>query len=86
MSVPGGLNLGVSVRGLNLGVSVRCLCLGVSVQGVSRVSVQGVSVQGVLYPPVRGVCPEGSPPVNRMTDRCKNITFPQICWRRVMIE
>ena len=32
-----------------------------------------------------GVCPGGMadpPPVNRMTDRCKNITLPQLrCWR-----
>ena len=37
-------------------------------------------------PPVGGVCPGGvclggvctDPPVNRITDRCKNITFPQL--------
>ena len=38
-----------------------------------EVSTREVSVQGGCLP--RGVCPLS--PVNRMTDRCKNITLPQ---------
>ena len=55
---------GVSVqRGLCAGVSVwRGLCLEGSLSGE-------VSVQGDLC--------KGDPPMNRMTDRCKNIALPQ---------
>ena len=32
-----------------------------------------------------GVCPGGyTPPVNRITDRCKNISFPQLRMRTVI--
>ena len=45
------------------------------------VSTQGVSAQR------RGVCLGGvHPPVNRMSDRCKNITFPQLRFRAVIIN
>ena len=37
---------------------------------------EGVPTQGCV-PAGGGTCP-GTPPVNRMTDRCKNITLPQI--------
>ena len=46
---------------------------GVSAQG------DGVSAQGGVYP--RGVSAQegvADPPVNRMADRCKNITLPQL--------
>ena len=33
----------------------------------------------------RGVCPD-TPPVNRITDRCKNIIFPQLLLRAVIIS
>ena len=47
-------------------------------------SAQGVSAWGDLPRP-GGVClggvylPDTPLPVNRMTDRCKNITLPQLC-------
>ena len=44
-----------------------CLSRGVPVQGGVYPGA-GVSVQGGVY----------HTPVNRMTDRCKNITFPQL--------
>ena len=54
-------------------------------QGVC-VCVQGVSrSRGCVQ--VRGMCPGGvhlSPPVDRMTDTCENITFPQLLLRTVM--
>ena len=37
---------------------------------------------GVVIPP----CTEADSPVNRMTDRCKNITFPQLCLRPVISD
>ena len=36
---------------------------------------EGVPAQGVYLP--RGTCPGTPPPVNRMTNKCKNITLPQ---------
>ena len=50
---------------------------GISVWGVSA---WGISVQGGLHPEWRP-----PPAVNRITDRCKNITFPQLRWRAVKI-
>ena len=44
---------------------------------------EGVCLGGCL--PREGVCPGGvceTPPVNRITDRCKNITLPQLCCGR----
>ena len=38
--------------------------------------------RGVYLDP-GGTCPGTSPPVNRMTDRCKNITLPQTSFRTV---
>ena len=52
----------VSQHALLGGVPTRVVCLP-----------GGVSAWGVYLP--RGTCP-GTPPVNRMTDRCKNITLP----------
>ena len=54
-------------------------CLGgreMSAQGGGRVSAwgEGVSVQGVYSPVHAGI----HPPVNRITDVCENITFPQL--------
>ena len=66
----------------------ECLLRGVSIQGVTA---QGVSAQGGCLPrgclPKGGVCPggclPGTPtPVNRIRDRCKNITLPQLRCRR----
>ena len=48
-----------------------------------------VSAQGGCLPRVCGVSQHAlgqTPPVNRMTDRCKNITFPQLCLRTVKIK
>ena len=45
-----------------------CLCRGESVWGV--------------YTPI--ACRDTPPPMNRMTDRCKNITFPQLRLRAVI--
>ena len=66
-----------------------CLARGVC---PGRVSAQGVCDQGDVCPggvwpgvsAQGGVCPGGvcgrppAPPVDRMTDRCKNITLPQL--------
>ena len=56
------------------GVSTQGQCKGVCVQG--EVCVQG------------GVCPSDVhlPPVNRITDRCKNITFLELRLRTVNIR
>ena len=71
MSVTGGsLSREVSVQGLGSLSRGWGLCSGV-----------GVSVGGrgeVCLHPSRGETP---PPVNRITDRCKNITFPQLSLR-----
>ena len=68
VSVGGGLCPGVSVQeGLCLGGGD--LCPGRSLYG-------GVSVQGGLCP--RGLLTEIPSSVNRITDRCKNITLPQL--------
>ena len=58
------------------------------------VCLEGVCPWGCLPGGVcpGGVCPGGClprggvhlPPVNRITDRCKNITFPQLCLRTVI--
>ena len=83
MSAPGGCLLpgGVCSRG--------CLLLGVSAPGGSALGVcfQGVSAPGGGGLLQGGVCSRGdgipacteadTPPMNRMTDRCKNITLPQ---------
>ena len=69
---------------------------GCESRGVQRVCVQGVCVQGVC---VQGVCVQMGcvwslevytpgprnrhHPLNRMTDRCKNITIPQLRLRSV---
>ena len=64
--------------------------MGVSAQGVSAwegVSAWGclprweVSVQGMFAHGPHGWLPD-TPPVNRMTDRCKHITLPQLCCGR----
>ena len=74
VSVQGGLYQAVSVQG--------GLCRRVSARGsLSRgISVRGFSVQGI------SVDRDPLPPVNRITDRCKNITFPQLRLRAVMID
>ena len=89
--LPGGVCPGVSVWGVYLGgvwpgvsafgMSAREVCLpmggflprGVSVQG-EGMSAEGVSAQGGMS--------DRHPPVKRMTDRCKNITLPQLCCGR----
>ena len=72
------LHRGVSQHALHRGVSqhalgIWCLPRGVSAQG--GVCPGGMSEQG-------GVCPgdvwQTPPPMNRMTNRCKNITLPQL--------
>ena len=64
--------------------TVRCsVCLGGVCLGewggvcLGRCLARGMSAWGVSAQ--RGVCPGGVrlPSVNRRTDRCKNITFPQ---------
>ena len=47
-----------------------CTCLGVYLPGAVYLS-RGCTCPGGVY------LPRYSPPVNRMTDRCKNITLPQ---------
>ena len=54
------------------GVCLEGVCLG-------GVSVQGVSAYG-------GCLSKVTPPVNRITDRCENITFPQLLLRTVKIN
>ena len=75
--------------GLTRGV---CVCRGVLTQGVSarRVSARAVSAQGVFTQGVsaQGVSAQGgclpqcilgyTPPLDRMTDACENITLPQL--------
>ena len=53
-----------------------CLPRGVSAQG--GVSARGVSAQGVYVS--QHVLRQTSPTVDRMTDRCKNITFTNCLW------
>ena len=65
-----------------------------SIQGVcvQEMSVSGswgcmegcVCPGGVYDPEADTPGPSGRPPVNRMTDRCKNISFPQLCLREVI--
>ena len=74
---------GVCLRG----VCLRGVCLGVSAKG--RCLPRGDFCPGGVCP--RGVCSGGcipvcteadTPPVDRMTDRCKNITFANyVCER-----
>ena len=45
-----------------------CLPRGISAQG-------GVCLGDVI---LEGGCLPGTPPVNRITDRCRNITLPQL--------
>ena len=87
----GGLCPGVSVQGVSVqGVSVQGVfvqgslsrvvsVLEVSLQGglcpEGGVSVQGFSIQGSLS---RGISLTDTPHMNRITDRCKNITFLQL--------
>ena len=51
------------------------VCLGGSAHG--DVCLKGVSVHGGVHLP---------PSVNRITDRCKNITFPLLRFRAVIIK
>ena len=67
-----------------LTVSQHALMWGVYLPKGDVPAQGGVPAQGVYLPRVKGcTCPQGylprySPtPVNRMTDRCKNITLPQ---------
>ena len=57
-----------------------CACPG----GVParRCTYQGVPSRGCTCP--GGTCPGTCPPLNRMTDRCKNITLPQTSLRAVI--
>ena len=57
-----------------------CLVPGVCSQGVSGPG--GVPVPGGSAPGRGGIpaCTEADPPVNRITDRCKNITFATSLW------
>ena len=59
--------------------SGRLLNGGIGVSARGGVCLGGVSTQG------DGVCQAGvcqTPPMNRITDRCKNITLPQLCCGR----
>ena len=79
MCVQGGG--GVCVWGVC--VSRGGMCLG----GVFRECVCPEGSRGVHTPRTQRYTPldpEAQPPVNRMTDRCKNITFPQLCLRAVI--
>ena len=67
----------ISVGCVQSAAVAECLVGGVSAQGEGSVCLGGVSTQGVS---AWGVY---TPPVNRMTDRCKNITFPELRWRTV---
>ena len=62
----------------------RDICLGVCMPGeVGLVGClsRGVSARGCVYPSMQwGRHP---PAVNRMTDRCKSITFPQLRLRAI---
>ena len=61
------------------GIPARgCTCQGIPAQGVYL--PEGVNLLGDTCPggvPAGGVPAQVLPPVNRMTDRCKNITLPQ---------
>ena len=81
-ALPGG----VPARGCTcLGVYLprRCTCLEGTYQGVYLpmgvcTFPGGCTCPGVcVYLPGGCTCPGTPPPVNRMTDRCKNITLPQ---------
>ena len=63
------------------GVSAQgegCVCPGggMSAQGVVSAGEGGCLPRGVYLP--RGCLADTPHPVNRMTDRCKNITLPQL--------
>ena len=77
---PGGVYPGVSAQG-DFCPGGCCLGGGVCLRGV----YPGVSAQGCLpggcLPLVLGVCGR-NPPLNRMTDRCKNISLLQLCCGR----
>ena len=72
------------------GVSAGGVCPGGVCQGVSARAVSaggclpGAVCQGSVWPGSRGVCPGGvvyqgcTPPVNRMTDACENITLSKL--------
>ena len=80
---PGGR---VSVQG-SLSGGGKSMCGGRSLS--AGLCPEGVSVQGSLCTGslcLGGLC-QGvqPPPVNRTTDRCKNITFPQLRLRMVKI-
>ena len=57
-------------------------CQGVSLLG--GLPTRGVPWWGVLL--ARGVLPAGDPPVNRMTDTCKNITLATTLLQPVIIN
>ena len=70
------------------GVCPGGVCLVVSAgEGGSGFYLGGCLPRGCL--PKGGVCPRGVHlplPVNRNTDRCKSITFPQLRLRTVTIQ
>ena len=66
-----GVCLGGSARGFTQGGLPGGVCLGVSAQGVFA---RGCVSQHALGQ---------TPPVDRMTDACENITLPQLCCGRV---
>ena len=86
--LPGGLYLpgGIPAWGVYMprgGVYLQgnlprgCTCLGgVPAQGEGCTCPAGHTCQGVFLPR-GGTCQGTHPPVNKMTDRCKNITLPQ---------
>ena len=82
---------GVCPGGVCPGVSAwRGVCSGVSAQG-EGVYPGGVSAKGDVCP-CGGVCipactgVDTPPPVDRMTDKCNNTTFPQLRLRPVIIS
>ena len=67
------------MRVFNTSNNCNCICLGMSARGGVP---GGVSAQGVYPAEPEADTPS---PVNRMTDRCKNITFQQLLLRTVKI-
>ena len=75
---------GVCIKGGLPNIGGVCIRRGVCIQGVCP-TLEGSASRGGLP---RGICPGGSasgrswayptPPVNRMTHRCKNITLPKL--------
>ena len=91
MSAPGGSLLrGVSAReGVCSGVSAPGgLCSGGCLLWGGGVCSGGCAPGGVCSRGGGGipVCTEADPPVNRMTDRCKNITLATTSLRPVKIQ